>query len=48
MFSTYVAYTLITWGVPYWWTFLIAMALSFVGGLLVERVIVRPVEGTSA
>jgi len=47
MFSTYVAYTLITWGVPYWWTFLIAMALSFVGGLLVERVIVRPVEGTS-
>jgi branched-chain amino acid transport system permease protein len=47
MFSTYVAYTLITWGVPYWWTFLIAMALSFVGGVLVERVIVRPVEGTS-
>jgi len=47
MFSTYVAYTLITWGVPYWWTFLIAMALSFAGGVVVERVIVRPVEGTS-
>ena len=47
MFSTYVAYTLITWGVPYWWTFLIAMALSFLGGVVVERVIVRPVEGTS-
>jgi len=47
MFSTYVAYTLITWGVPYWWTFLITMAVSFIGGLLVERVIVRPVEGTS-
>ncbi|MEJ2174939.1 MAG: branched-chain amino acid ABC transporter permease [bacterium] len=47
MFSTYIAYTLITWGVPYWWTFLLAMAISFVGGLLVERVIVRPVEGTS-
>lgn len=47
MFSTYIAYTLITIGVPYWWTFLLAMAISFVGGLLVERVIVRPVEGTS-
>ncbi|KPK09063.1 MAG: ABC transporter permease [Betaproteobacteria bacterium SG8_39] len=47
MFSTYIAYTLITWGVPYWWTFLLAMAISFVGGVLIERVIVRPVEGTS-
>jgi len=47
MFSTYIAYTLITMGVPYWWTFLLAMAISFVGGLLVERIIVRPVEGTS-
>jgi len=47
MFSTYVAYTLITWGVPYWWTFLLAMALSFLGGVVIERVVVRPVEGTS-
>jgi branched-chain amino acid transport system permease protein len=47
MFSTYVAYTLLTWGVPYWWTFLLAMAISFLGGVFNERVIVRPVEGTS-
>ncbi|MDX1375509.1 MAG: branched-chain amino acid ABC transporter permease [Burkholderiales bacterium] len=47
MFSTYVAYTLLSAGVPYWWTFVLAMAISFVGGLLVERIIVRPVEGTS-
>ncbi len=47
MFSTYIAYTLITHGVPYWWTFLLAMAISFLGGVLIERVIVRPVEGTS-
>jgi branched-chain amino acid transport system permease protein len=47
MFSTYIAYTLITMGVPYWWTFLLTMAISFVGGVLVERIIVRPVEGTS-
>ena len=47
MFSTYVAYTLLTWGVPYWWTFLLAMTISFLGGVFIERVIVRPVEGTS-
>jgi len=47
MFSTYIAYTLITHGVPYWWTFLLAMGISFLGGVLIERVIVRPVEGTS-
>jgi len=47
MFSTYIAFTLITLGVPYWWTFLLTMVISFVGGVLVERIIVRPVEGTS-
>ena len=46
MFSTYIAYTLLHHGVPYWWAFLLAMAISFVGGVLVERIIVRPVEGT--
>jgi branched-chain amino acid transport system permease protein len=47
MFSTYIAFTLLSHGVPYWWTFLLAMAISFLGGVLIERVIVRPVEGTS-
>ncbi|MGA8051025.1 MAG: branched-chain amino acid ABC transporter permease [Burkholderiales bacterium] len=47
MFSTYIAYTLLHHGVPYWWAFLLTMAISFVGGVLVERLIVRPVEGTS-
>jgi len=47
MFSTYIAYTLLHHGVPYWWTFLLTIAISFVGGALVERLIVRPVEGTS-
>jgi branched-chain amino acid transport system permease protein len=47
MFSTYIAFTLLSHGVPYWWTFLLAMAISFLGGVFIERVIVRPVEGTS-
>lgn len=48
MFSTYIAFTLLSHGIPYWWAFLLAMAISFVGGVLIERIIVRPVEGTSA
>jgi branched-chain amino acid transport system permease protein len=47
MFSTYIAFSLLEMGIPYWWTFLLTMAISFVGGVLVERIIVRPVEGTS-
>jgi branched-chain amino acid transport system permease protein len=47
MFSTFIAFTLLHHGVPYWGAFLLTMAISFVGGVLVERIIVRPVEGTS-
>lgn len=47
MFSTYIAFTLISIGFPYWWAFLATLLVSFVGGVLIERIIVRPVEGTS-
>jgi branched-chain amino acid transport system permease protein len=44
MFSTYIAWTLIEAGLPYWAAFFLTIALSFLGGLLIERVIIRPVE----
>ena len=44
MFSTYIAWTLLNAGVPYWWAFFGTLAISFVGGVLLERVIIRPVE----
>ena len=44
MFSTYVAWTLINAGVPYWAAFFITVAASFVGGIFIQRVILRPVE----
>jgi branched-chain amino acid transport system permease protein len=44
MFSTYLAWTLLQAGLPYWMAFVLTIAISFVGGLLLERVIVRPVE----
>lgn len=42
MFSTFGALQLITWGVPYWMAFAITVALSFIGGLVIERVMIRP------
>jgi len=44
MFSTYLAWSLIDAGVPYWWAFLLTVAISFVAGVVIERVIIRPVE----
>ena len=44
MFSTYIAWSLINAGVPYWPAFLLTVAISFVLGVVIERVIIRPVE----
>ena len=44
MFSTYLAWSLLQTGMPYWIAFCATLAIAFVGGLLIERVIVRPVE----
>ncbi len=44
MFSTYIAWTLIDAGVPYWGAFVLTLAFSFIAGVAIERVIVRPIE----
>ena len=44
MFSTYLAWTLLNAGLPYWVAFLATLAIAFVGGVLIERVVIRPVE----
>ncbi|MEO7151723.1 MAG: branched-chain amino acid ABC transporter permease [Burkholderiaceae bacterium] len=43
-FSTFIAWALIQAGWPYWGAFFFTLALSFGGGLLLQRVILRPVE----
>ncbi|HVJ55836.1 MAG TPA: branched-chain amino acid ABC transporter permease [Aliidongia sp.] len=43
MFSTYFAWTLIDAGVPYWGAFFLTILFSFGLGVLIERVILRPV-----
>jgi branched-chain amino acid transport system permease protein len=44
MFSTYLAWTLLNAGLPYWVAFFATLAIAFVGGLLLERILIRPVE----
>jgi branched-chain amino acid transport system permease protein len=43
-FSTFVAWELIDQGVTYWLAFFLTLAISFAGGVLLERVVIRPVE----
>mgnify|MGYP001792351809 FL=1 len=46
MFSTFIAYTLITnFHLPFLVVFPLTIAISFAGGILLERVVVRPFEG---
>src|SRR5215218_2223225 len=44
MFATYLAWAMIEAGLPYWVAFFLTVAVAFVLGVLIERVIVRPVE----
>ena len=44
MFSTYLAWSMINGGIPYWWAFLLTVLISFVAGVVIERIIIRPVE----
>lgn len=44
MFSTYICWSLIQHGMPYWAAFFLTIAVSFAGGIAIQRVILRPVE----
>ena len=45
MFSTFIAWALLQAGLPLGLALLGTLALSFLGGLVIERAIIRPVEG---
>ena len=44
MFTTYIAWSLINAGMPYWAAFFLTVAFAFVLGVVIERVVIRPVE----
>ena len=47
MFCTYIAWAMIEAGFPYWGAFAATLVLAFVIGVAIERLVIRPVEGSS-
>jgi branched-chain amino acid transport system permease protein len=47
MMTTFIAFSLLNHGLGYWWTFVLVLAIGFVFGALVERVLIRPLQGKS-
>jgi branched-chain amino acid transport system permease protein len=44
MFSTFIAWQLMQWDMPYWAGLLGAIAVSFIAGVAIERVLFRPLR----
>jgi len=44
MFATFLAFTLLGRGMSYWIALPITIAIAFVGGVVIQRVVIRPVE----
>ncbi|HEV2032975.1 MAG TPA: branched-chain amino acid ABC transporter permease [Candidatus Dormibacteraeota bacterium] len=44
MLATFIAFTLIDRGVNYWIAFPVTLVIAFVGGVAIQRIVIRPVE----
>src|SRR3569832_837333 len=44
MFATYICWSLLQAGVPYWGAFALTVLIAFAGGVLIQRVIMRPLQ----
>src|SRR5438132_8063759 len=44
MFATFLAFSLLSRGLNYWIAVPIALVLAFAGGVVIQRVVIRPVE----
>ncbi len=47
LFTTYIAYQLTLWGLSYWAAFFLTLAMAFVGGVVVQQALIRPVQQKS-
>jgi branched-chain amino acid transport system permease protein len=47
MFSTFIAWQLIQWGLPYWAAFFATIGISFVAGVAIERIVFKPLRNAS-
>jgi branched-chain amino acid transport system permease protein len=46
-FTTFIAWSLMNHGLTFWAAFPIVLAIAFTGGVVIERVLIRPVENAS-
>ncbi len=44
-FTTFIAWSLMNHGLSFWTAFPIVLAIAFTGGVAIERIVIRPVEG---
>lgn len=44
MFSTFIAWQMLDWGLPFWLAFIFCIAISFAGGVAIERLIFGPIR----
>src|SRR5215470_15460407 len=42
MFSTFISWQMMQWGVPYWVAFVATLIFSFVAGIAIERILFKP------
>jgi branched-chain amino acid transport system permease protein len=42
MFSTFIAWQLMQWGLGFWPAFVLTLAISFAGGIIIERALFKP------
>ena len=47
MFSTFIAWQFMQWGMPYWVAFFATIAVSFAAGVVIERVVFKPLRHAS-
>lgn len=47
MMTTFIAFSLLNAGLSYWWAFVVVLVIGFIFGALVERVLIRPLQGKS-
>jgi branched-chain amino acid transport system permease protein len=46
-FATFLAWTFVDHGISFWPAFVLTLAAAFAGGVALERVVIRPVQGRS-
>ena len=44
MLSTFISWQLMQWGVGYWWAFLLTLIISFASGVIIERLLFKPLR----